>query len=90
MFAATAAASLAACDDMEMTEMSDTPTGGGNGIVENACITAVNTNMTGGSATVLSSDFSEAGIVVTLRSRDGTNWRCLASNNGIVEDLSIV
>lgn len=38
---------------------------------------------------VLSSDFSEAGTLVMLRDAGGTVWRCLAANNGAVEDLSV-
>lgn len=38
---------------------------------------------------VLSSDYSEAGTMVMLQDAGGTVWKCLASNSGLVEELSI-
>lgn len=38
---------------------------------------------------VVSSDYSEAGTLVMLRDAGGTVWRCVASNDGEVEDLSV-
>ena len=78
---------VAACDD---TTYSETAMRSGTPDAESACISAVNRNMTGANATVTSSDFSEAGTTVMLTSSDGETWRCLASNDGIVEDLSVV
>jgi hypothetical protein len=85
-----AAASLAACGGMQMTETGAAPAPAGGGSADNACITAVNTNMGARGAAVLSSQPSEAGTLVMLRSSDGTNWRCAATSNGVVADLSIV
>ena len=42
-----------------------------------------------GGGEVISSDFSQAGTLVMLRDAGGTVWRCLASNDGKVEDFSI-
>jgi hypothetical protein len=79
---------LAACDETATTDApvqsSEAPK------AEAACIAGVNRNMPGADATVTSSDFSQAGTTVMLRSSDGTNWRCLASNDGILEDLAVV
>lgn len=83
-----AAASLAACN--EMVEMDDAPIRAGTSAAETACINAVNSNAPGSSTTVVRSEFSEVGTLVMLRSVNGTNWRCLASNSGIVEELSNV
>ncbi len=80
---------LAACDDTEVTEMS-TPMRTGTSAAETACIDAVNTNYGRPVASITSSEFSEAGSEVMLRSEDGTNWRCLASNAGQLEDLAAV
>jgi hypothetical protein len=85
-----AATSLAACGSMEMAQVDGAPTQTGAGSAENACITAVNTNMGARGAAVLSSQPSAAGTIVMLRSADGTNWRCAATSNGVVADLSIV
>ncbi len=57
---------------------------------ESACVAAVNRNMADSGTSIISSDSSEAGTVVMLRSSDATTWRCLASNDGVVEDLSVV
>ena len=40
-------------------------------------------------AQILSSEYSEAGTLVMLRDAGGTVWRCLAANNGVVEDLNV-
>ncbi len=39
---------------------------------------------------VLSSDFSEAGTLVTLRDAGGTVWECIGYNDGSVGDLHVV
>ncbi|WP_269931965.1 hypothetical protein [Aminobacter sp. HY435] len=38
---------------------------------------------------IISSDFSQAGTLVMLRDAGGTVWRCLAANDGTVEELSV-
>ncbi|HMQ94960.1 MAG TPA: hypothetical protein PKA33_06240 [Amaricoccus sp.] len=78
---------VAACDD---TTCSETAMRSGTPDAESACISAVNRNRPSANATVTNSDFSAAGTTVMLTSSDGDNWRCLASNDGIVEGLSIV
>ena len=57
---------------------------------ETACMVAVNNNYGGNvkELNVVSSEFSEAGSLVMLDA-DGERWRCLASNDGQVEDLSV-
>lgn len=87
---AAATLSLGACGGMEMTGTPDQPMRTAAGTAETACMTAVSANMAGGSATVINSEPAAAGARVMLRSSGGTNWRCLASDNGVVEDLSIV
>lgn len=42
-----------------------------------------------GGGQVMSSDYSEAGTLVMLKDAGGTVWRCLASNAGVVEDISV-
>ncbi|MBF2080278.1 MAG: hypothetical protein IGR76_17625 [Synechococcales cyanobacterium T60_A2020_003] len=37
---------------------------------------------------VVSSEYSEAGSLVMLQA-DGDSWRCLSSNDGVVEELSL-
>ena len=85
LLATAATCSLAACGGMQMTGMDDGPSPAGTADAESACMTAVNANTTSGSSSVVSSESSGAGSVVVLRSSDGTNWRCLASNGGVVE-----
>ncbi|MFC3642568.1 hypothetical protein [Aquibium oceanicum] len=43
-----------------------------------------------GGGKLISSDFSQAGTLVMLRDAGGTVWRCLAANDGSVEDISIL
>ena len=77
---------LAGCD----TGTGTTAMSSGSPAAEAACTARVNLNNgTAGGATVTSSDFSEAGTLVTLMDQNGTSWRCLASNDGTVEDLSV-
>jgi hypothetical protein len=56
---------------------------------ETACMEAVNRNYGGRvhNLHVVKSEFSQANSEVVV-SADGERWRCLASNNGNVEDLS--
>jgi hypothetical protein len=88
LLAAAGALALTACGtftDTGTTTMRTATTD-----AESACIRAVNTNYGGdGGAVVASSEFSEANSTVMLRSRDGQTWRCVASNDGIVEDLAV-
>jgi hypothetical protein len=86
---AAAAASLAGCSNTGGTAASGAVRTA-SGTPESACTTAVNTNMGRAGAVPVRSDVSEAGTVVTLQSDGGTNWRCLATNSGVVQDLSIM
>jgi hypothetical protein len=57
---------------------------------ERACAQLVKQNNGGGHVEIASSDYSEAGTIVMVKDhkQDGGLWRCLASNDGVVEDLS--
>lgn len=57
---------------------------------ERACAQLVKLNNGGGHVSIANSDYSEAGTVVVIKDhkQDGGLWRCLASNDGVVEDLS--
>jgi len=57
---------------------------------ESACMAAVNSQYGGRERTleVVHSEFSQANSLVIVEA-DGERWRCLASNDGEVEDLSI-
>jgi hypothetical protein len=61
----------------------------GTAEAEAACIMRVDQNNGHTGAYVTSSEFSQAGSTVMLSDRDGTSWRCLASNDGTVEDLAV-
>jgi hypothetical protein len=57
---------------------------------ESACMSAVNANY-GGKVkhlNIVSSEFSQANSEVILNA-DGQRWRCLVSNDGRVQDLSV-
>ena len=57
----------------------------------NACKSAVNRNFAGkAKISVTRSEFSQANSLVMMRVNGTENWKCLVSNNGHVEDLSIV
>lgn len=62
----------------------------GTGAAESACMAAVKRNYGGKEKglRVISSEFSQAGSLVMVAA-DGESWRCLASNDGTVEDLSL-
>ena len=77
---------LSACVE---TEMADAPLRSGSAAAESACIQAVNTNFGRPVARVTSSDFSQAATEVMLTA-EGETWRCLASQDGRVDDLSVV
>lgn len=90
-FAALAAAglALAACERNTTTVVTDSTMRTGTPEAEAACVAAVNLNTADNSAVVLSSEFSEAGSLVMIRANDGATYRCLASNDGQVEDLAV-
>lgn len=56
-----------------------------------ACMMAVNSNYGGNvnNLDVVSSEFSQANSEVVLNA-DGERWRCLVSNDGEVQDLSVL
>ncbi len=56
-----------------------------------ACMAAVNSNYGGNvnNLDVVSSEFSQANSEVVLNA-DGERWRCLVSNDGEVQDLSVL
>ena len=78
------AAALAGCGQQEVVTIRT-----GSVPAETACAAAVNRNMGGSGTAVVNSNFSEAGSEVTLRSADGSEWRCLASNDGVVSELTM-
>lgn len=59
---------------------------------DNACIDQLRVvgGPDGASGTVLSSEFSEAGTLVMLRDTGGTEWRCIAYQDGTVGELAVV
>ena len=59
-------------------------------VAESACMAAVNRQYGGKERElrVISSEFSQANSLVMIRA-DGERWRCLVSNDGYVEDLSL-
>lgn len=88
-FFAFAALGLAACD--ETPSSTSTIMRDATAAAEAACVALVNQN--NGTATgtmVTSSEYSEANSEVLLSDQTGTNWRCLASNDGVVADLAVV
>jgi hypothetical protein len=58
---------------------------------ETACMVAVNDNYGGKvrNLDVVSSEFSQANSEVVINA-DGQRWRCLVSNDGQVQDLSVI
>lgn len=62
----------------------------GSVAAESACMAAVHREYGGteGSLYVVRSEYSEAGSLVMVAA-DGDRWRCLASNDGAVEALSL-
>ncbi len=81
---------LAACGDMDadMAEIETDAMRSGSSAAEQGCIAGVNTNYGNDVASVVSSEFSEANTVVML-SAEGETWRCLVSNDGVVDDLAV-
>jgi hypothetical protein len=78
---------LAACDDTVQVDTSSQPMRTGTGAAESACLAAVNRNYGSDVASIISSDSSEADTEVMV-STQGESFRCLASNDGTVEDLA--
>ena len=82
---------LAGCEDTMSTSeaMMD-----GTGAAQNACIARVNENNAVGAgeagASVTGAEFSEAGSRVMLIDGNGTRWNCLASNDGVLEELTVM
>ena len=87
---ALAALGLAACE----SGTSATGNMTGTGAAQSACRQALNDRnvVSPGDqpASVTGAEFSEAGSTIQLIDGDGTRWTCLASNDGVVEDLSIM
>ena len=59
-------------------------------IAQTACMTAVNSNYGGNvrNLDIVHMEYSEANSVVIMNA-DGERWRCLVSNHGKVEELSV-
>ena len=59
-------------------------------LAETACMSAVNDNYGGNvrNLDIVSSEFSQANSVVVINA-DGEHWRCLVSNDGNVEELTV-
>lgn len=90
--AALAVLTLSACTTDESLSRSESATSRqATGNAESACMAAVNRNYGGKvrNIRVISSEFSEANSSVTMEAK-GERWRCLASNDGNVEDLAVV
>jgi len=66
-------------------------TGGGSPMAraEAACIQRAQ-EVTGGSAYVVRSEFSEANTLVTVGGKNGTRWRCLSSNDGRIAEFRLM
>jgi len=96
--AALAALSLTACVEEGTTRSEPTGMRGASNAAESACMQAVNSNYGGNvrDLVVNSSEFSQANSVVMINAvgvRGGSQterWRCLVSNDGNVEELSVV
>ena len=80
---------LAGCEDTVGSSMME-----GTGAAQTACMAAVNERTSASPAdapaSVTNAEYSEAGSMVQLIDGNGTRWRCLASNDGTVEELSIM
>jgi len=66
-------------------------TGGGSPMAraQATCIERAQ-EITGGSAYVVRSEFSEANTLVIVGGRKGTRWRCLSSNDGRIAELQLM
>lgn len=88
LLAITGVVALASCGGDARTQGAETRAAASD--AETACVAAVETNYGGsGGASVTGSEPSGADSVVTLRSGDGTTWRCISSNGGVVSELSV-
>lgn len=96
--AALAAFTLSACVEDQTTRPEPPAMRGASNAAETACMAAVNGNYGGKvrEVRVASSEFSQANSVVMVdaagvRGGQATEqWRCLVSNDGKVEELSVV
>ena len=84
-----AALSLGACGQGATTDPSQAAPAG-TAPAEAACLAAVGANTGGGRASILSSQSSDPGSLVVLRSGNGTNWSCRTAGTGVVVELSVV
>ena len=88
---ALATASLTACVEDGTTRSEPTGMRGASSAAESACMVAVNNNYGGkvGDIAVTSSEFSQANSLVMMKA-GGETWRCLVSDDGQVQGLSVV
>ena len=88
--AAVAASGLTACVASADTRPEPAMREAGS-TAESACMVAVNNNYGGkvGDIVVTSSEFSQANSLVMMKA-GGETWKCLVSNDGVVQDLSVV
>ena len=95
--AALAVLTLSACVEDQTTRSEPTGMRGASSAAESACMSAVNSNYEGNvrEVRVASSEFSQANSMVMMDAvgvRGGQTterWRCLVSNDGKVEELSV-
>lgn len=96
--AALAAATLTACVEDGTTRSEPAGMRQASSAAESACMVAVNNNYGGkvGNLVVTSSEFSQANSQVNIRAEGVRNgptsetWKCLVSNDGKVQELSVV
>jgi len=96
--AALAAATLTACVEEGATRSEPVAMRDAGSAAESACMVAVNNNYGGkvGNLVVTSSEFSQANSQVNIRAEGVRNgptsesWKCLVSNDGVVQELSVV
>ena len=89
--AALAAFTLSACVDEGATRSEPTGMRGASSAAESGCMSAVNRNYGGkvGDIVVTSSEFSQANSMVMMRA-GGETWKCLVSDSGQVQELTVV
>jgi molybdenum cofactor biosynthesis enzyme MoaA len=76
--------------DLSVQSGGSQKSGGVSSAAQSACMSAVNKNY-GGKVKelgIVSSEFSQANSEVMINA-DGKRWRCLVSNDGKVQDLSV-
>ncbi len=73
------------------TALAGCATGGGSPTAraEAACIQRAQ-QVTGGSAYVVRSEFSEANTLVIVGGKEGTRWRCLSSSDGRIAEFQLM